>query len=54
MSVQPFMPVVGDVSILPAKPDSNESETYKVKIVVTKNCCDFHVYEWHTFVIISF
>ena len=30
MSVQPFVPVVGDVSILPAKPNSNESETYKV------------------------
>ena len=30
MSVQPFSPVVGDVSILPAKPDSNESETDKV------------------------
>ena len=31
LSVQPFTPVVGDLSILPAKPNSNESETDKVR-----------------------
>ena len=30
MSVQPTMPVVGDLSILPAKPGSDESETSQV------------------------
>jgi len=30
MSVPPTKPAVGDVTVLPPNPDSNELETYKV------------------------